>query len=75
MEEVVEAEAAVVEDGLEVGQAAAGAEAAAAAAVEDGLEADPAVAVRAAVVTLLAVIPSSSGAAVLVEPTLGPSSQ
>ena len=69
----MEAEAAVVEDGLEVGQAVA--EAAAAAAVEDGLEADPAVAVRAAVVTLLAVIPSSSGAAVLVEPTLGPSSQ
>ena len=72
MEEVVEAEAAVVEDGLEVGQAVAGA---VAAAVEDGLEADPAVAVRAAVVTLLAVIPSCSGVAVLVEPTLGPSSR
>jgi len=47
-----------------------------AAAVEDG-SAGQAVAVEAGVAAavLLAVIPSSSGAAVLVEPTLGPSSQ
>jgi len=48
-----------------------------AAAAEDGLVAGPAVAVEAGVAAaaLQAVIPSSSGAAVLVEPTLGLSSQ
>jgi len=74
---VVEAEVAVVVDGLEVDQAVVEAEAvaAAAAAVEDGLVAGPAVAVRAAAATLQAAIPSSSGVAVLVKPTLDPNSQ
>ena len=72
---MVEAEAAVVGDGLEVDLAVAEAEAAAAVAVEDGLVAGPAAVVRAAAATLQAAIPSSSGVVVLVEPTLGPSSQ
>jgi len=72
---VVEAEVAVVVDGLEVDQAVVEAAVAAAAAVEDGLVAGPAVAVRAAAATLQAAIPSSSGVAVLVKPTLDPSSQ